>query len=172
MAPYIKRERIPVSREQLVEYFDKNVQDLDPLEGIWFSDDYVYEVAIFRDSTNAERDFVAVVLQTSAATWQLGQVKMEVTRTSAPGVYRVSYYLRNHSKHTAIANLDGNVLRVPLKAGSGETAFFTKSYPGILGGTDIVNEQREIGRGLPSVELVFWFSEDGFWQRITTLLRN
>jgi len=164
MAPYLTSEHVSVSREHLMEYLDRSSLSLAPLEGVWTDDSYSYEVGIFRDSTSTSRDFVGAILQTSAATWEPGQVKAEFRKTSDPGVYRATYYMRDHSKVTTIASVAGNLLKIALRDPARDSQYevvFTKSYPASPPSVGKSPELKTPRRDGPSVGTGFLVSEDG-----------
>lgn len=164
MAPYSRGEVINMSRQQFTDYVDKRGADLDLLEGIWADDKYTYEVGIYRDTTVADRDFVAFVISTSAATWRPGQVKAEFRKTSDPGVYRTTYYLRDHSKQTTVAKLGDGWMTISYSSpysDSQEQMVLTRSYPASEGRARPSPEPRAGGIGTPSIGTGFLVSEDG-----------
>ncbi len=165
MAPYSQGEVISMTRDKLTEYLDARDTNLDPLEGIWSEDEYTYEVGIMRDSLSGpRRDFVAFVLSTSAATWKPGQVKTEFTRTSNPGVFRTTFYLRDHSKQSSVATIDGNQFKLTLRDPVRDSEFemtFTRTYPASPSGGGGPSERAETRRDVPSVGTGFLVSGDG-----------
>lgn len=79
---------------------------LDPIEGIWYSDQY--KVGIVRDPNSADH-FVAVFLTEGLANWHAGQLKAEFWK-NADGSYRAVVYsdiahLRRHSVARLYRNL-------------------------------------------------------------------
>jgi S1-C subfamily serine protease len=165
MAPYEQGEVIKLSRDEFREYLDARGTGLDPLEGIWSEDSYTYEVGIMRDTlSGSQRDFVAFVLSTTAATWKPGQVKAEFTLTSNSGVFRTAYYLRDHSKQSSVATLEGCQFALTLKDYVKDTTFltiFTRTYPATPNGTGVSSKPSEARGDVPSVGTGFLVSSDG-----------
>ena len=127
--------KVTRSKEELTGYFDANLGSLDPIEGIWTSTaNNQYQLAIFRDSGNSDRDFVATIMKSEEDGWSEYQVKSEFQRTAYSGVYTMSYYMRDHSKQGTTARvLSGGgklsfVLRNPLN-GNPDTTVYIKNYP-------------------------------------------
>ena len=89
-------ETIPISRNQLEAYLDANQQNLDPIEGIWYSGGLSpVEVGITKDHSRPKRDFVAFVLDSNNPAWQTGYKKMDIQRGPKAGSYVLNYYLND-----------------------------------------------------------------------------
>jgi hypothetical protein len=102
------------------DYLDRHARQLDPVEGIWYSDTARFGIVRERDSPR--RDFVAVVFAGGGEAWRPGQVKAELKR-QADGSFEVRYYYGDHSLHHLRATIHkGLLLRMP-------PAMWGKAYP-------------------------------------------
>lgn len=138
---YPEWENIQITKDELIEYFDKNHENLVPLEGIWADIDNRYIIGILKDTVSKERDFVAIIISTTSPIWRDGDVKIEFLKTAYKRVYTTTYYMANKSKQGATSMIDENgVLVVPLKKpdGSDLEQSFVKNYPQKLIGKDEV----------------------------------
>jgi hypothetical protein len=94
-------EVIPKSESDIRAYLSANAAKLDPLEGIWYSNEG-YRVGIIRDPKQGRRDFAAVFLTEGVTDWKPGQVKAEFTAMT-PGMYGATLYVANHSPRHPLA---------------------------------------------------------------------
>jgi len=131
-------ETINLSEDQLRDYFDKNIEKLDLIEGIWTeSEDNMYRIGIFKDTTTARRDFVAIILQSRNPYWQSGEVKIEFQRTAYKSAYSATYYMQDHSTQGTTAFMDeSGLLNFKLKDPEGKRfeTYFVKNYPTNMNG--------------------------------------
>ena len=95
-------ETLPWTEESVRSYLDRNAGQLDPVEGIWYSDSSRF--GIVRDRQSPRRDFVAVLLSGGGEAWKPGQVKAELL-SRPDGSFDVRYYYGDHSLH----HLEGTV---------------------------------------------------------------
>jgi hypothetical protein len=92
-------ETIPVSRQNLVNYFDTNEQRLDPIEGVWEgAGTNPNHIVIIRNHSKPGRDFIGFILSPDNPTWHEGYKKMDIKRGVQPGAYIVDYYLEDFSR--------------------------------------------------------------------------
>lgn len=74
-------------------------QGLDPLEGIWISQDTSQNrIGIVRNQAKPGRDFIAFLLASSNPAWQPGDKKLDLASGERAGVYRGSYYLDDYRR--------------------------------------------------------------------------
>lgn len=126
-------ETVNEDRASLRRYYDLNINNLDPLEGIWTSvEENRYRIGIIKDTLNLYRDFVAIIVETENQLWQPKQVKIEFEKTAYPRFYTTTYYMSDHSKQgiTSFIN-DIGILQIELKNpdGSPLESNFIKNYP-------------------------------------------
>ncbi len=126
-------EIVDFSKTELKHYFDINLQFLNPIEGLWTSvEDNRYKLGIIKDTSNVNRDYVAIIVDTENPLWKPKQVKIEFEKTAYPRVYTTSYYMSDHSKQgtTSFIN-DIGILQIELKNpdGSSLESNFIKNYP-------------------------------------------
>ncbi len=126
-------ETIAKTKEDLINYFDKNILNLNPIEGIWTSaGDNKNRIAIFKDDESSKRDYVATILETSNPLWSPKQVKIEFNNTAYKDTYNVTYYSADHSKNGGLSHIEKQgLLTVKLTAQDGSSFKFTfiKNYP-------------------------------------------
>jgi len=126
-------EKIEKNKNELIKYFDQNFEELNPIEGIWTSiEDNRYQIGIFKDHSNENRDYVATIIETQNPLWIPNQVKIEFLKTAYPTVYTTTYYMSDHSKQgtTSLVNEYG-ILEIKLRNqdGSPLESNFVKNYP-------------------------------------------
>jgi hypothetical protein len=85
----------PVSENEVKSYLDTERSRLDPIEGIWYTGQNTYKMAILRES-KASNTFIAVVLQSSNDSWKNGYIKAEIKKGEIG--YSAIYYNGNFSK--------------------------------------------------------------------------
>lgn len=119
-------ETLEWNKTSLTKYFDMNIHNLNPIEGIWTSaEDNNYKIGIIRDTSNINRDFVAIIIETEHMYWKPKQVKIEFEKTAYPKVYSTTYYMGDHSKKGATSFIDDIGF---LKIESVDTKYI-KNYP-------------------------------------------
>lgn len=132
---YAHWETIDINKEQLQDYFDRNIKNLAPIEGIWtsFEGKPHYQIGIIKDPKSTERDFVAIIISSGTPSWQPKQVKIEFQKTAYKSLYTTTYYTHNHSKQMTTASIDKNgILKIQLKQLFDDSSFeinFIKNYP-------------------------------------------
>ena len=127
-------ETINKGENELKKYFDENIYNLDPIEGIWTeSKEYNYKLGIFKDNESNNRDFVAIIIETNHAFWRYLQVKSEFNKTAYKKVYTTKYYMGNHKVQNVTSYVDEDgFLVIKLKNpkdGSDFETTFLKNYP-------------------------------------------
>jgi hypothetical protein len=98
-------ESIPLSEAELKDYFKANAQKLDPIEGVWRADRAQTRVAILKNSSRPEREFIAVLLETKNATWKAGDKRADIRRGERAGVYRGSYYRDDYLEKKVVVRM-------------------------------------------------------------------
>lgn len=126
-------ERMNITEQELRVYFDKKIDQLDPIEGIWTATEYnKYQIGIFKDPKSSTRDFVAIILTSETLYWEPQQVKIEFQKTAYQQVYTTTYYMGDHSKQGTTAKIsETGLLEMTLRNPDGsplETTFI-KNYP-------------------------------------------
>lgn len=92
-------ETVPLSGQDLVDYFDKHQQTLDPIEGIWDgAGNNPNRIGIIRDRYKPGREFIGFILNTGNPTWHDGYKKMDIKHGVRPGSYVLNYYLEDFTK--------------------------------------------------------------------------
>jgi hypothetical protein len=110
---YPARPKIAISEAQIKESEIRN-----PVEGIWSDPQDKYRLAIVPAPKGGETDadFVAVVLRSSSAVWQPGEIKAEIRITGSADIFTCTYYIGNKKPVGTTLTLDGNsVLKGLLK---------------------------------------------------------
>ena len=126
-------EKVDLNEDELKSYFDKNISDLDPIEGIWTStEENTYRIGILKEPKNKTRDFVAIIIQAERPVWQAKQVKIEFKKTIYQKSYTTTYYMADFSRKGTTSYIDNNgILQIPLKGPDNQdfSASFIKNYP-------------------------------------------
>ena len=87
-------ETVPVTKFQFQAYLDRNRQNLDPIEGVWYGDlPRAHSIAIMRNGSKPGREFVGFLLADHLASWPNGMKKMDISHGPEPGSYVLTYYL-------------------------------------------------------------------------------
>jgi|GEM_PF-6260787 len=114
---------ISKSESDFRRYYDENASNLDAIEGIWTmterqtwrnvfsgmtgtlpSRENIYRIAIVRDTTNTNYDFVAVVLESEYPHWLPGRVKARFRKTAYENLYEVLWYMSDYSPSKKITS--------------------------------------------------------------------
>lgn len=99
-----------------IEALFENRDSLDPIEGGWTWLPSDYRVAIIPAGQSFDCDFVGVMVsdfaQPSGAAWKVGEVKVEITKTSVTGLYTGVYRMGSKDERQATFRLSdgGNLL--------------------------------------------------------------
>jgi len=92
-------ETVTMSAEKFAAYLKTNAPSLDPIEGVWAGrGESSHWLGIVRDSSRPGRDFVGYILSAQNTSWRPGYKKMDIRRSSQPGVYFLTYYLDDFSR--------------------------------------------------------------------------
>lgn len=69
-------------------------RSLDPIEGIWASEDGSFSIGIYPAPSQSGVDFVGTLVTGAQQSWiwRSGMVRLEVTKTAAPGRYTIHYW--------------------------------------------------------------------------------
>jgi hypothetical protein len=86
-------ETVAISEEKFLAYLKKNVQTLDPIEGVWFADgQYQNRIGIMKNTSKPGRNFIGFVLNTEVPSWREGYKKIDIARGKQRGTYSFNYY--------------------------------------------------------------------------------
>ncbi len=87
-------ESVTISNEKFRTYLDANRPNLDPIEGIWYSDgSNPHSIGIMKDNLKPGRDFIGFILDSKNPGWPMGFKKIDIRRGLNPGSYVLNYYL-------------------------------------------------------------------------------
>lgn len=88
-------ETVAISKREFQAYLDANRQNLDPIEGVWFSGGSIspHSLGIMRNKSKAGREFVGIILDATNPVWQTGTKKIDIHRGLQTGSYILTYYL-------------------------------------------------------------------------------
>ena len=175
--PTINKSETDFRRE-----LDAHLHNLDYLEGIWIyqesgilrhlktgqefpmSTRTPYRIAIVRDTTYPNYEFVAVILESQYEIWTPGRVKAYFRRTAYPNIYEALWYMRNYKQQKQTLEVDENgmltrswvdyISKPPAQMKI--TGKFMKAYPTISGKkiTSVPGQHKASGSG-------FLISESG-----------
>jgi serine protease Do len=119
--PTINKSETDFRRE-----LDVDLHNLNYLEGIWIcqvsrivrnletgqefplSTGTPYRIAIVRDTTYPNYEFVAVILESQYEIWTAGRVKAYFRKTAYPNIYEALWYMRNYEQKRATYEIDEN----------------------------------------------------------------
>lgn len=90
-------EKIELSATKLAELEGRAASEhgvVSDIEGIYYSSDSTYKIAIIRSKTR-DRDFAGVMLASRAPSWEPGQVKLELVQTSPTHFLTIMALLMN-----------------------------------------------------------------------------
>jgi len=122
---YPEVEKIEISEEELMDYFDNN--RLKPIEGIYKNSEY--RIAIKRYGF----EYKGIVLKSKFSHWKKGDVKMIIEPTAAGNIYSFQYFDYDKISTETFATLKKDViLEVDIKFSedeSSEAVSFLKLYP-------------------------------------------
>jgi hypothetical protein len=93
-------ETVAISKKEFQAYLKANRQNLDPIEGIWFSSGATspHSIGIMRNKSKPGREFIGFILDGTNPAWPSGSKKIDVYRGLAPGSYTLAYYLDDFAR--------------------------------------------------------------------------
>lgn len=104
-------ENLPMSLKEFQTYLATNRQNLDSIEGIWFSSGLnglsPHTIGIMRNSSRPGRDFVGFILDTHNPIWHPGDKKIDIRRGLERGSYVFTYYLDDFARGEVPLHLNG-----------------------------------------------------------------
>lgn len=137
------------------EVIDKYFTDkqLDTIEGIWTSDDGMYEIAIIKNTFDEypNCDYVGVITDSSAKEWKRGELKASFKKTADNQIYPGSWFCRDRTEDKVsfriVSNteikyvISGNLIASPTLAS------LIRVYPSKPAEADISTDQNTINSG-------------------------
>ena len=110
-------ETVNIDEAWLRVYLDKNINWLDPIEGIWLPSKFPHKkIGIIKDSQVTTRDFIAVLLEDINQVWKAKYVKHEFQKTAQGQLYLTTSYSADLSEQKGIATInDRGSLEIKLK---------------------------------------------------------
>lgn len=165
------------SESDFRHYFDNNLETLNPLEGIWSVDqtgswrdvysgrkgklpqrlleNSRYRIAILRDSSKTNYDFICVILESQNPDWTSGRIKAYFRKTAYEKVYEGLWYMGDYSEERSnyainefglIENTETNYSAI-LRAEITIQQTFIKAYPPYSGKSRPSGENKLKGTG-------------------------
>jgi len=110
-------------------------KELDPVEGIWVTDNNQYEIAILKNTSkmNAQYDYVGVLTESQSLHWKVGETKILLKKTVSNSVLTGIYYLGNKEEYgTSFLMPNENMIEVYLPTGPygiKQKTFLLRTYP-------------------------------------------
>ena len=101
-------EQIQLDKEQI-----RVLKKATGIEGVYFSEDTIYKVALLKNKTKY-RDYAGIILEAKYPSWKANQVKFELKQIST-NEYRYTVYNRNHVPHCTLVKITGNTFEGWLK---------------------------------------------------------
>ena len=141
------------TEEELVAYYDNNLESLNEVEGIWTeSQNNQYRIGIFKDNEKINRDYVGIIIDSKHLFWKPKQVKIELNKTAYKKVFTTNYFMANHSEQgtTAYINEVGMLEMELTSKGESFKSTFIKNYPQNINhilGSDKINVSETSGSG-------------------------
>ena len=127
---YRNWEEIDHDEQSLRAYL--NTRTTAPLEGIWSTvEDDRYKLGIIKDSKSS-RDFIGFVIDTRDPRWLPGFLKMEFFNTAYDNIFKVNYYMGDHTlQHSNLLLEYNGLFELELKDvdGSKLRTRYIKMYP-------------------------------------------
>lgn len=143
-----------LTREKAIEGYLQG-RDLAAVEGIWVWSNNQYEVVIFRNNRNPEKqsypeyDFVGLITDSKESNWSRGEVKLLLKETASPAVYSGTYFMRNGSEQgTAFVMSNPNLIESSIPSGPyglQEKVLMLRMYPKLSAGSE--NSSKISGSG-------------------------
>lgn len=84
---------VDLSKDEFISYLDEKGEDLESIEGIWSSSQYVIGI---RSTNNNNNNYQAFIIEAYNPYWKPGQVKA-ILQKSNNDAFNVDFYMRNHS---------------------------------------------------------------------------
>lgn len=91
-------------------YIKLNEAKLDPVEGIYFSDDKAYKIGIIKDELVAGK-FYGFLLEKKDELWKAGKTKFKLEQIE-PNKYKATYYYSDFTSEVNFSRLIKNVLMI------------------------------------------------------------
>ena len=110
-------------------------KELDPVEGIWVTDNNQYEIAILKNTSkiNAQYDYVGVLTESQSMHWRVGETKILLKKTVSNSVLTGIFYLANKQEYgTSFLMPNENMIEVYLPTGPygiKQKTFLLRTYP-------------------------------------------
>jgi hypothetical protein len=96
------------SEQEFNIYLVENASKLDPLEGVWLSEDGDYRIGIIKTS---ETTLVGFLLNSRGLLWDAGKHKFEIEK-KGPEIYKVTYYYSDFTKEVQLGKLIKNYFKI------------------------------------------------------------
>lgn len=100
----------PMDSLKISSYLISKKSRLDPIEGIYQSEDFSYTIGIIR-KPDRQNEFEGIVIRSTNKLWKPGDVKMEINKSKSAG-YHAVFYNGNHNPVIPGIRLAQNVLQL------------------------------------------------------------
>lgn len=107
---------LKMTEEEAKNYYDSNIGDLNQIEAIWnvneagtwrnvyngstgiIDQSNTYRIAIIKDPSNSNYEFVAIVLESIYPEWKPGFIKARFRKTAYSSIYEGLWYMKNFTE--------------------------------------------------------------------------
>jgi S1-C subfamily serine protease len=100
---YPARPKLTVTEDEI-----KKSEARNPIEGIWTDTEDHYRLGIVPAPTGSGADYVAVVLQSNSAVWQLNEIKAEIRSTATSEIFTCTYFMGDKKPAGTTLTLEHN----------------------------------------------------------------
>ena len=119
---------VNITEKDARKYYEDNLYELDLVEGIWTDFNGKYKIAVKKSNDISNCDFIGFVIQSDYPSWQIGDIKVELSKTASKNIYTTNYYLKDKSKVGTTSIINENcILEIPIN--NLMTSKFLKNYP-------------------------------------------
>ncbi len=167
------------------KYLDDNSDKLNPIEGIWtitqsgawrnvysgmtgsIPSSNTYRIAIVADSSTANYEFVAVILESQYTHWPMGRVKAHLRKTAYEKVYEALWYMSDYSEQRSNYIMDeSGLVKNTITAYDPDNQYIENTFESIM----IKAYPPITGKSRPSTEKGLKSSGSGFLLTSTGLV--
>ncbi len=113
---YDNGNSVNFSETEIRKYYNDNLNELDPIEGIWTEFNGTYKIAIMKNEDNSKCDYFGFIIHSDYPSWKKGNIKIELSKTASKNIYTTNYYMRDKSKVGTTSTInDKGILEIYIK---------------------------------------------------------
>lgn len=135
-----------LTKQEIIAKFFADNKQMDPIEGIWTTDDGIYEIAIIKNIFGdiPGHDFVGIITGTSNGWWQRGELKALFKKTADNQVYPCVWYAQDKTMNNVSFR---SVSRTEIKCGAPQLISLIRVYPTVSSEADSAAGQSTVSIG-------------------------